>query len=43
MCAQHPSPAGASPWGDAEETTPQSPDTLKGWGSTEGWASGGGL
>lgn len=40
MGTQHPSPAGANPWGDTEATTTQSPDTLKEWGCTEGWATG---
>lgn len=40
MRAQHPSPAGASPWGGAEETTSQSSDTLKKWGCTRAWAIG---
>lgn len=40
MRAQHPSPAGASPWRGTEETTSQSSDTLKKWGYTGAWAIG---
>lgn len=28
VCARHPSPAGAAPWGGAQETAAQSPDAL---------------